>query len=429
MANSEFSKLKVLFLYDYFLHEVGPTETEGVTVQDLIDLLKRNFDTEFERKSIYSDISRINEYANTMGLCKGDFIGREGKKYVRGLLNDEIMLEEAKMISDSLRTTEFISDELCRKFELMFPAYFSHEANAYVGRLYSRHIRRDSAARRRQLMNIQNILVMIRASMEKRYPIVIKYGYKGGESKWSNDYLLTPLKIDWTNSHYYLIAIDHEDLYKRIGFDKKPNKKQLCGSIKRFRLDRIIDDSPSDNTYVTGKDNLEFLEKRLPDHYNMLFDRNTKGRINKPEKRIIADQYMTFLTFGSEDEQSKVVDAYINNSLDAFSSDKTPVSVRLSIQADMDPEADENRGRDPWKQVLIAFSAIKDEFDVKDIREIRNDQVQKINFTIVTPQTKTLYKHLFSIYTMEGVRFNIENEEIRNEMLAYINKIRGALLN
>jgi len=419
MANSENAKLKILLLYDYFLHDVGPTSETGVTVQEIIDLLEDELNTKFERKSIYADISRINEFITLKGACDVDFIARDGKHYIRGLLKDEIMLEEAKMISDSLRTTEFISDELCRKFEAMFPAYFEHEESAYVGRLYSRHINRDSVSSRRQLINTQNILVSIRTSMEKKKPLVIRYGYTGGESKVYSSYVLTPLKIDWTNSHYYLIAIDHLDLFTRIGFDKTPSDNDLSESIKRFRLDRVLFESPSDNTYISCKDNLNFIEQKLPAHYEELFG-TARPRVKKPEMREMAAQYLDFQKFSSEDAQEKVIDAYIKRSLDAFSSEKTPVKVRLSIEADSKCTT----VKDPWKQVLVAFSAIKDEFDVKEIREIKNDGVQKISFTIITPLSKTLYKHLFSIYTMDGVIFRIDNDDIKQEMLAYADKIR-----
>ena len=415
MANSENAKLKILMLYDYFLHEVGPTDSDGVTLQEILDMLESRLETKFERKSIYADISRINEYITLEGSCKGDFIGRDGKKYLRGLLKDEIMLEEAKMISDSLRTTEFISDELCMKFEKMFPAYFGREENSQAARLYSRHIRKNTATMKMQWANTQKVLLNIRTSMEKKAPMLIEYGYKGDQVNCFNNYLLTPLKIDWTNSHYYLIAIDHLDLYRKAGFKKNLTNKQLSGSIKRFRLDRIYD-----NEYVSSKDNLEFINRRLPAHYAALFENQDSGKISKPEKKSMADKYMTFLRFSSDEEQERVVDAYINSSLDAFSSSETPVRVNLSIEADP-----AGGSKDTWKQVLVAFSTIKDEFEVKNINERYSKM--RIDFTIITPLTKTLYKHLFSIYTMDGIRFNIENETVRTEMLEYVNKIRDIL--
>ena len=61
MANSELSKLKILYLYDYFKHNMSSFDDEGVTVSELIEYLQQKLNNTFERKSIYADISKINE--------------------------------------------------------------------------------------------------------------------------------------------------------------------------------------------------------------------------------------------------------------------------------------------------------------------------------------------------------------------------------
>ena len=92
MANSELSKLKILFIYDYFKNQVSAGgDKEAVSVSELISYLADKTGTVFERKSIYADISKINEYVQKSGQTSdADWIYSEGKKYKRSELKDEI---------------------------------------------------------------------------------------------------------------------------------------------------------------------------------------------------------------------------------------------------------------------------------------------------------------------------------------------------
>ena len=70
MANSELSKLKILFMYEYFMKNLNAFDDSAVTVNDIIGYLEDKTGTTFERKSIYADISRINEFVNKIGKVK-----------------------------------------------------------------------------------------------------------------------------------------------------------------------------------------------------------------------------------------------------------------------------------------------------------------------------------------------------------------------
>ena len=48
MANSELSKLKILFIYDYFMRHVSAFDEEsGITIADLIKLLEDKLEYKF----------------------------------------------------------------------------------------------------------------------------------------------------------------------------------------------------------------------------------------------------------------------------------------------------------------------------------------------------------------------------------------------
>ena len=97
MANSELSKLKILFIYDYFKNRVSCSGgSESVSVSDLIKYLEECTGCTFERKSIYADINKINEYVTGYGIgsAPGD-VSADIKS-----LCDEIRLRREK---DSVR--------------------------------------------------------------------------------------------------------------------------------------------------------------------------------------------------------------------------------------------------------------------------------------------------------------------------------------
>lgn len=400
------AKLKILYLYDYFMHQADPSDETGITVQEMIDMLYRKTGETFERKSIYADISRINEYvAATRPLVGQEFIFHDGKRYFRGELKDELMLDEARLISDSLRTTEFVPENIYRKFETMFPAFFNPQMNTDAVRLYSRHLTTSKTAN----SQMDRLLSFIRQSITEASPIRFRYGYKVTSSVVGSVFIVTPLMLDWTNDHYYLIAIDNVKLFTDTGFEKAVSNKDLAKCIKRFRLDRIDRDFAKISN-ENRKTALRFITDNLPD----LELTDNGEEMSAEKKNRIAKDILTFHGFSSEDEKNKNVTAYIDKSFEGYSSVINATSIRMSI------EARDKNSKHAWKNVLQAFSVFRDEFTIQSgsIRESETDK--KISFTIEAPNVPPLYKFLFSMYTFTTVRFEIENEEIRNQFREYL---------
>ena len=226
MANSELSKLKILFIYDYFKNQVSAEGgKETVSVGELIAYLEKKTGTTFERKSIYADISKINEYVQKSGMTKdSNWTYTEGKKYRRTDLKDEILIDEARLIVDAISTTTFVDSDLCNKIITMFPTYFPE---GYQNRaLYPHYEKID----RKSILHLNNI----RSGIESKSALKISYGYMLGSSLTEKtDKIVSPMALDWENNCYYLIAIDNEEA-KGLERDHALSK-----ALRRYRVDRI----------------------------------------------------------------------------------------------------------------------------------------------------------------------------------------------
>ena len=412
MANSSLSKLKILYLYDFFLHEMDPEDEEGVTLNDLLAMLKEKTGETFERKSIYSDISKINEYiTDSRGYSGSEFIFREGNRYRRDELDDEILLTEARLISDSLRTTEFVPEQIYDKFESMFPAFFKADQHD-SSRLYSRY-KQDKKSSDNQT---KYLLAFLRENINNKTAIRIKYGYKITTSIVGTDFVVTPLVLDWTNNHYYLVAIDNMSLFSRTGFERKATDDELKQSVKRFRLDRIARKTESLNKV---KDAAKRIKEHMPEIYSALFETGEKTTAQR--RHAIADEFLKYHDFSSEENKRRYISEYLSSSFEGFGSSHTVKTIRMTLEA-RNKEAD-----GAWKNVLQAFSVFKDEFTIAagSIGELEKEK--KLTFAIEAPDVPPLYKFLFSIYTFDTVDLTIENPEIRERFKNYLTKALEAL--
>ena len=274
MANSELSKLKILFMYDYFRNQVNPfDENEAVSVSDIISYLETMTGNTFERKSIYADISKINEYVNMAAKVKGSdsWITSEGRKYKRNQLVDEITIDEARLIVDAISTTNFVETELCDKIIKMFPRYF--DDNYQQRALYPHYEKID----KRSIFHINSI----RTGIEKKEARKISYGYKlGSDLTEKTEKIISPMALDWENNCYYVIAIDNAEA-KDLDRDQS-----LTPALRRYRVDRIAQ--------VVG--------------------------VKAP-----------YIDFMSEKLRKQELKSFVDNSLSAFSS-SSPIMVKLTIK-------------------------------------------------------------------------------------------------
>lgn len=264
MANSELSKLKILFIYDYFKRNISASGgNESVSVGDLIAYLEEMTGTTFERKSIYADISKINEYVLKSGQAGPDWIFCEGKKYKRNELTNEIMIDEARLIVDAISTVTFVDSKLCEKIIDLFPTYFP---DGYLERALYPHY--EKVDRKSSLL-----LNLIRSGIEEKKVLKIGYGYMlGSNLTEKTDKLVSPMALDWENNSYYLIAIDNSKT-KDLGTDQS-----LTSALRRYRLDRIASVSVINKEKYIDYENGRLRDQELKRFINNSLSAYSSGR-------------------------------------------------------------------------------------------------------------------------------------------------------
>lgn len=357
MANSELSKLKILYMYDYFktcLNTFDPNST--ISVSDLIAYLEEKTGTVFERKSIYADINKINEYINKTHKVKGNdnWITTEGRKYKRNQLEDEITIDEARLIVDAIKTTTFVDTQLCEKITNMFPTYFTGDYNKSTLAAHDMKISRRMIS---WLLNIRN-------AISDKIPLKIKYGYKlGNELTDLTDRVISPLLLDWENNCYYLIAIDNN---AAEGLERD---QSLSKAIRRYRFDRMA--------------NVSF-------------------------------EYVEFVDFKTEKLRKQELDRFMNNSLSAFSSERT-AHFEMTIKGQT------------RKDTLKAYGAFSSHSGI-EIKIVDDTKLDKgiLRISVTTGRAPTLYTDLFELSTFESVDIEIHNDEICNEYKGYVRKAAAA---
>lgn len=224
MGNSENAKIKTLVLYDYFLKYVNAyDDVDKIKMSDIRDYLLSVTGEQFERKSVYSDIAKLNEFVVTMGLVNQgeEWISLEGNNYTRSELKGELTPDEAKLIVDAINTTSFVDSGICDKVKSLYPSYFSDY------RPLIPHGKKGSITQK-----TKNQLNLIRSCITNAESITFVYGYLvAGGFRGQYEVSVSPLELDWEKNGYYLIAISNAE-YARTN--------DVLSSIRKYRIDRIM---------------------------------------------------------------------------------------------------------------------------------------------------------------------------------------------
>lgn len=214
MAKSEGQKLRILYILDYLRLESD--EEHPVSTQKLIDMLDAK-GIHAERKTIYDDIYRLNEYGYEILQVQN----RLGGGYYLGTRTFE--LAELKLLVDAVQSSRFItrkkSKELIKKLEDEVSRYDCSKLKRQV--YVAERVKTDNE---RIYYNIDGIHQGIQTNHKISF-IYMDWNAKKQLVPRGNDAkVVSPWALIWRDDNYYLAAFDGTD-----------------GIMKHYRVDKMKD--------------------------------------------------------------------------------------------------------------------------------------------------------------------------------------------
>ncbi|MBQ8952790.1 MAG: WYL domain-containing protein [Clostridia bacterium] len=277
MPRSENQKLKMLYLKQFF--EEKTDENHPATMADILAYLKAH-GVEAERKSVYSDITALEDY----GMALRDEEKERNKGY--RLFEHEFELKEVKLICDSIASSKFLSESM------------SDKLIKKLGTLVSEHQRKEVRRQvrvmgRAKTMNNSalNAVDHIHAAIEANTTIKFKYFHYDIKlerqfSRKGEMLEVSPWALLYDNDNYYLLAY-------------------IDGDFRTYRVDRMASVSPGTNERQ-GKE--EFEKMDMP-----AYTKSTFGMYNGKQEQVTMVFHNRMLDtvidqFGKEVWLSKVDD-------------------------------------------------------------------------------------------------------------------------
>lgn len=227
MPRSDKQKLKLMYLANLF--EERTDNDHGLTMQEIIDALEEE-GIKAERKSIYSDISALNEFG--MDIVQDKI----GKSSVYKLVERDFELPELKLLVDAVQSSKFItenkSNRLIKKIESLASMY---EAKSLHRQVY--------VANRIKTTNesVYYIVDDIQKAIAENHKISFQYFQwnPSKEKELRHDgarYEISPWTLTWDDENYYM-----------VGYDSKEEK------IKHYRVDKMLKIEIIENSKREGK--------------------------------------------------------------------------------------------------------------------------------------------------------------------------------
>lgn len=214
MAKSEGQKLRILYILDYLRLESD--EEHPVSTQKLIDMLDAK-GIHAERKTIYDDISRLNEYGYEILQVQN----RLGGGYYLGTRKFE--LAELKLLVDAVQSSRFItrkkSKELIKKLEDEVSRYDCSKLKRQV--YVAERVKTDNE---RIYYNIDGIHQGIQTNHKISFIYMDWNANKQLVPRGNDAKVVSPWALIWRDDNYYLAAFDGTD-----------------GIMKHYRVDKMKD--------------------------------------------------------------------------------------------------------------------------------------------------------------------------------------------
>lgn len=214
MAKSEGQKLRILYILDYLRLESD--EEHPVSTQKLIDMLSQN-GIHAERKTIYDDMNRLNEYGYEIMQVQN----RLGGGYYLGSRKFE--LAELKLLVDVVSSSRFItqkkSRELIKKLEDEVSRYDCSKLKRQI--YVAERVKTDNE---RIYYNVDSIHQGIQTNHKISFVYMDWNAKKQLVPRDDKHKVVSPWALIWRDENYYLAAFDSTE-----------------GIMKHYRVDKMKD--------------------------------------------------------------------------------------------------------------------------------------------------------------------------------------------
>ena len=214
MPRSDKQKLKLMYLIKLF--EERTDVSHGLSMTDIIEALSEEGITA-ERKSIYADISALNEFG--FDIVKDN----EGKACVYKLVERDFEIAELKLLVDAVQSSKFIteskSNKLIKKIEGLAS---NNEAKSLHRQVYVAN--RIKTTNESVYYNVDDI----QKAISENHKVSFQY-FQWNPSKEKElrhngmRYEISPWALTWDDENYYM-----------VGYDSKERK------IKHYRVDKML---------------------------------------------------------------------------------------------------------------------------------------------------------------------------------------------
>ena len=214
MPRSDKQKLKLMYLIKLF--EERTDVSHGLSMTDIIEALSEEGITA-ERKSIYADISALNEFG--FDIVKDN----EGKACVYKLVERDFEIAELKLLVDAVQSSKFIteskSNKLIKKIEGLAS---NNEAKSLHRQVYVAN--RIKTTNESVYYNVDDIQKAIAENHKVSFQYFQWNPNKEKELRHNGmRYEISPWALTWDDENYYM-----------VGYDSKERK------IKHYRVDKML---------------------------------------------------------------------------------------------------------------------------------------------------------------------------------------------
>lgn len=214
MPRSDKQKLKLMYLIKLF--EERTDMSHGLSMTDIIEALSEEGITA-ERKSIYADISALNEFG--YDIVKDN----EGKACVYKLVERDFEIAELKLLVDAVQSSKFIteskSNKLIKKIEGLAS---NNEAKSLHRQVYVAN--RIKTTNESVYYNVDDIQKAISENHKVSFQYFQWNPNKEKELRHNGmRYEISPWALTWDDENYYM-----------VGYDSKEAK------IKHYRVDKML---------------------------------------------------------------------------------------------------------------------------------------------------------------------------------------------